>query len=49
MQGASMEVFALGMLGGSLVELVRWYKLRDAPEYPIYAKKAVIGLLRYSW
>jgi hypothetical protein len=36
---SSIEVFALGMLGGSLVELVRWYKLREAPEYPIYAKK----------
>jgi hypothetical protein len=34
-----IEVFALGTLGGALVELVRWYKLRDAPQYPIYAKK----------
>jgi hypothetical protein len=34
-----IEVFALGALGGSLVELVRWYKLRDAPQYPVYAKR----------
>jgi hypothetical protein len=35
----SLRVFALGALGGSLVELLRWWKLREAPEYPVYAKK----------
>src|SRR5262245_23621126 len=34
-----VKVFALGVLGGGLVELVRWWKLREAPEFPLYAKK----------
>lgn len=35
----SLRVFALGALGGILVELVRWWKLREATEFPVYAKK----------
>jgi hypothetical protein len=34
-----LHVFALGALGGCLVELLRWWKLREAAEYPVYAKK----------
>jgi hypothetical protein len=35
----NLRVFALGALGGCLVELLRWWKLREAPQYPMYAKK----------
>lgn len=35
----SLRVFALGALGGSMVELVRWWKLREATEYPVYTRK----------
>lgn len=35
----SLRVFALGVLGGVLVELVRWWKLREATEYPLYVRK----------
>lgn len=34
-----LHVFALGALGGFLVELVRWWKLREATEYPVYIRK----------
>jgi hypothetical protein len=35
----TLRVFALGALGGSLVELLRWWKLREATAYPVYIKK----------
>jgi len=34
-----LHVFALGALGGCLVELLRWWKLREATGYPVYTKK----------
>jgi hypothetical protein len=35
----TLRVFALGALGGCLVELLRWWKLREANEYPVYVRK----------
>jgi hypothetical protein len=34
------QVFALGLIGGSAAELVRWYKIRDSPNKPDYLKSA---------
>jgi hypothetical protein len=34
-----LQVFGLGMLGGALVELLRWWKLRDSDNFPVYARK----------
>jgi hypothetical protein len=34
-----LQIFGLGALGGCLVELVRWWKLRTAAEFPEYARK----------
>ena len=33
-----VQTFVLGSLGGALVELLRWWKLREAEAFPIYAK-----------
>jgi hypothetical protein len=30
-------IFALGMLGGLLVELLRWWRLRESSDFPKYA------------
>ena len=32
-------IFGLGCLGGALVEILRWWKLREAPEFPTYARR----------
>jgi hypothetical protein len=34
------QVFGLGALGGTLVELLRWWKIREADRLPTYASKA---------
>jgi hypothetical protein len=34
-----LQVFGFGVLGGTLVELLRWWKLRTAPEFPYCAGK----------
>lgn len=31
-------IFLFGAFGGMLVEILRWWKLREAPELPLYAK-----------
>jgi len=36
----SAQVFGLGALGGTLVELLRWWKIREADRLPTYASKA---------
>jgi hypothetical protein len=36
----SAQVFGLGALGGTLVELLRWWKIREADRLPSYASKA---------
>src|SRR5262245_40583494 len=35
----NLRVFGFGALGGCLVELVRWWKLRDAAEFPVYTRR----------
>jgi hypothetical protein len=32
------QVFLAGAFGGLLIEILRWWKLRDAPELPAYRK-----------
>jgi hypothetical protein len=34
------QVFGLGALGGALVELLRWWKIRESARFPIYAARA---------
>jgi hypothetical protein len=33
-----MEVFAIGVFGGCLAELAKWFKIREEPSFPGYAK-----------
>jgi hypothetical protein len=33
-----LDVFVLGLVGGAAAEAVRWYKIRDSPNRPIYWK-----------
>ena len=38
-------IFALGFIGGGLVEIVKWLKLRDSINFPDYIKKPVYWVL----
>jgi hypothetical protein len=33
-----LEVFGLGALGAALAELLRWWQLREAREFPVYVR-----------
>ena len=33
------HIFLFGCLGGVAIELLRWWKLRESLEFPIYSKK----------
>lgn len=39
------QVFFVGAFGGFLVELLRWYKLRDSESTPVYATKVFYWVL----
>jgi hypothetical protein len=34
-----LQAFGLGALGGALVELLRWWQLREVREFPVYTSK----------
>lgn len=34
------EVFGVGFFGGALLELYKWYTLRESPNLPLYARMA---------
>lgn len=38
-------IIVLGILGGALAELVRWFKLRESPNLPVYARSALYWTL----
>jgi hypothetical protein len=42
--GAGM-IFLFGCAGGALLELLRWWKLRESPNFPVYARRPVYWLL----
>jgi hypothetical protein len=39
------QVFLVGAFGGSLVELLRWYKLKESPSLPDYASRRIYWVL----
>ena len=39
------QIFLFGCLGGALLELLRWWKMRESPNFPAYARKPVYWLL----
>lgn len=45
--GAS-AIFLFGCAGGALLELLRWWKLRESPEWPIYARKVAYWLVTFA-
>ena len=34
-----LSIFICGCLGGALMELLRWWKIREAQAFPHYARK----------
>ncbi len=39
------QVFVFGCLGGMLLELLRWWKLRTSVQFPVYARAPLYWLL----
>ena len=39
------QVFLVGAFGGFLVELLRWYKLKESPSLPDYASRRIYWVL----
>ena len=38
-------IFALGIIGGLLAEVLKWYQLRESPTPPVYLKSAMYWVI----
>ena len=38
-------IFLFGCFGGAAIELLRWWKLRESLEFPVYARRAAYWFL----
>ena len=38
-------IIALGIIGGALAELVKWFKLRESPNLPVYIRSALYWIV----
>jgi len=48
MQISGVWVFVFGCFGGSLLELLRWWKIRESPDLPAYWNKKFYWLLTFA-
>lgn len=43
-----VQVLLFGLFGGCIAEFIRWYGIRDSPDYEVYKKTMMYWLLTFA-